>query len=164
MNVHPEVLRIDRSFKDQSEATVRAFEALDAQNELEDMQARFIKASGGSLEELTKEDISAPKKSTYDETAALVKEGKSMGDIVIARSLTFGTICDHLEKLKEGGVISHQELVAVVPSTLQQGLPAIRAAFPKQGEPKLAPLFGKLKGAYSYDELKLARLVILGEK
>jgi len=164
MNVHPEVLRIDRSFKEQSEATVRAFEALDAQNELEDMQNRFIKASGGSLEELSKEEVSVPKKSTYDETAALVKEGKNMGDIVTSRGLTFGTICDHLEKLSEGGVITHKELVAVVPPTLQQGLPAIRAAFPKKGEPKLAPLFAKLKGAYSYDELKLARLVILGEK
>lgn len=164
MNVHPEVLRIDRSFKEQSEATVRAFEALDAQNELEDMQGRFIKASGGSLTEISEEDKAAPKKSTYDETAALVKEGKSMGDIVISRGLTFGTICDHLEKLSEGGVITHKELVVVVPSTLQQGIPAIRAAFPKKGEPKLAPLFAKLKGAYSYDELKLARLVILGEK
>jgi len=164
MNVHPQVLSIDRVFKDHSDATVRAFEALDANNELEGMTERFITASGGSLEEKSPQEAQAPKKSTYDETETLVKDGKSMGEIVTARGLTFGTICDHLEKLKEAGKLTQKELVAVVPSTLQQALPAIRAAFPKKGEAKLAPLFGKLKGAYSYDELKLARLVILGEK
>lgn len=164
MNVHPAVLSIDRVFKEHSEATVRAFEALDANNELQAMQERFILASGGSVEEKSEAEVSAPKKSTYDETEALVKEGKSMGEIVTIRGLTFGTICDHLEKLKEAGKLTQKELVAVVPDTLQQALPLIRAAFPKKGDVKLAPLFAKLKGSYSYDELKLARLVILGEK
>ncbi|MBP7741274.1 MAG: AAA family ATPase [Candidatus Pacebacteria bacterium] len=164
MQVHPDVLRVDRSFREQSEGARRAFEALDASEELVGMQERFIKASGGTVEAVEGNVARAPKKSTYDETLTLIKEGKSLGDIVATRALTFGTICDHLEKLREGGLISPEEIDALLPDTLRTALPKIRAAFGEGEDKKLAPAFGKLKGKYSYDELKLARLVILGEK
>lgn len=164
MQVHPEVLKIDRSFREQSEGARRAFEALDASEELSGMQERFIKASGGTFEAKAEGTPRTPKKSTYDETLTLVKEGKSLGEIVASRSLTFGTICDHLEKLREGGLVTSEEIDALLPDTLRTALPKIRAAFGEGEDKKLAPAFGKLKGKYSYDELKLARLVILGEK
>ena len=164
MQVHPEVLSIDRSFKEQSEAARRAFEALDAEGELTQMQERFIRASGGTLEATPEGTVRAPKKSTHDETLALVKEGKSIEEIVKERKLTFGTICDHLEKLRKGGTLTSTEIEALLPENLRTALPKIAAAFGTKGEAKLAPAFGKLKGKYSYDELKLARLVILGEK
>ena len=164
MQVHPEVLSVDRSFREQSEAAGRAFEALDVAGELVDMQERFIRASGGTVEALAAGAVRAPKKSTFDETLSLVKEGKTLGEIVATRSLTFGTICDHLEKLREGGLITSEEIDALLPDTLRDALPKIAAAFGTKGEAKLAPAFAKLKGKYSYDELKLARLVILGEK
>ena len=164
MQVHPEVLKIDRSFREQSEGARRAFEALEASAELAGMQERFIKASGGSIIASAPDAPRTPKKSTYDETLTLVKEGKSLGEIIASRSLTFGTICDHLEKLREGGLITSEEIDALLPDTLRTALPKIRAAFGEGEDKKLAPAFGKLKGKYSYDELKLARLVILGEK
>ncbi len=163
MQVHPQVLTIDRSFKEQSEAARRTFDALDAGGEREEMEARFIRASGGSVEARTAEEIRAPKKSTYDETLSLVKAGKSLEEIVAARTLTFGTICDHLEKLREGGLVTTSEIDALLPDTLRTALPKIKAAFEATKDGKLAPVFGKLKGKYSYDELKLARIVILGE-
>lgn len=164
MQVHPEVLSIDRSFKEQSEAARRAFEALDAEGELTQMQERFVRASGGTVEATPEGTPRAPKKSTYEETLTLVKEGKSLEEMVKARKLTFGTICDHLEKLREGGVLSSAEIEVLLPEKIRTALPKIAAAFGTKGEAKLAPAFGKLKGKYSYDELKLARLVILGEK
>ncbi len=164
MQVHPEVLAIDRSFKEQSEAARRTFEALDAGGERLEMQERFIRASGGSIEKATEGTMRPVKKSTYDETLSLVKSGSSMEDIVAARSLTFGTICDHLEKLREGGLVSAKEIEALIPDTLRSALPKISLAFDAVPDGKLAPVFGKLKGKYTYDELKLARIVILGEK
>jgi len=164
MQVHPEVLKVDRSFREQSEGARRAFEALEASAELAGMQERFIKASGGSIIASAPDAPRTPKKSTYDETLTLVKEGKNLGEIVATRSLTFGTICDHLEKLREGGLVTSEEIDALLPDTLRTALPKIRAAFGEGEDKKLAPAFGKLKGKYSYDELKLARLVILGEK
>ncbi len=164
MQVHPEVLSVDRSFKEQSEAARRAFEALDMEGELTGMQERFIRASGGTVEALAEGTVRAPKKSTYDETLSLVKADMSLHEIIAARSLTFGTICDHLEKLREGGLVSVAEIDALLPDTLRAALPKIATAFGTKGETKLAPVFSKLKGKYSFDELKLARLVILGEK
>ncbi len=164
MQVHPEVLKVDRSFREQSEGARRAFEALDASEELSGMRERFIQASGGTLTASAPDAPRTPKKSTYDETLTLVKEGKSLGEIVASRSLTFGTICDHLEKLREGGLVSSEEIDALLPDTLRTALPKIKAAFGEGEDKKLAPAFAKLKGKYSYDELKLARLVILGEK
>ena len=164
MQVHPEVLKVDRSFREQSEGARRAFEALDASEELSGMQERFIQASGGTLTASAPDAPRPPKKSTYDETLTLVKEGKSLGEVVASRSLTFGTICDHLEKLREGGLVTSEEIDALLPDTLRTALPKIRAAFGEGEDKKLAPAFAKLKGKYSYDELKLARLVILGEK
>lgn len=160
MQVHPEVLSIDRSFKDQSEAAIRAFDALDASGELTEMQERFIRASGGVVEAMTEEVRQAPKKSTYDETLALVEEGLGMEDIVARRKLTFGTICDHLQKLHEQGRLSAEAIDGMLPDALRAALPKIAEAFASVKEAKLAPVFGKLKGKYSYDELKLARMVI----
>jgi hypothetical protein len=160
MQVHPEVLSIDRSFKDQSEAAIRAFDALDASGELTEMQERFIRASGGVVEAMTEEVRQAPKKSTYDETFALVEEGLGMEEIVARRSLTFGTICDHLQKLHEQGRLSAEAIDGMLPDALRAALPKIAEAFASAKEAKLAPVFAKLKGKYSYDELKLARMVI----
>lgn len=164
MQVHPEVLSIDRSFKEQSEAVRRTFDALDAGGEREDMEARFIRASGGSVEARTEEVVRAPKKSTYDETLSLIKEGKSIEEIIAIRALTLGTICDHVAKLREGGRITAVEIDALLPDTVRNALPKITAAFAATKDGKLASVFGILKGTYSYDELKLARIVILGEK
>ncbi len=162
MQVHPEVLKVDRSFKEQSEAGRRAFEALDAGGELVGMQERFIRVSGGTVEAVAKGTVRPTKKSTYDETYALIKGGKGIEEIVLERKLTFGTICDHIEKLREGNKITAKEIDRLIPDALRSALPAIQKAFGKDA--KLAPAFGKLKGKYSYDELKLARIVILGEK
>jgi ATP-dependent DNA helicase PIF1 len=160
MQVHPEVLSVDRSFKEQSEAATRAFDALDASGELTEMQERFIRASGGVVEEITESAPRPPKKSTYDETFALVEEGLGMEEIVARRSLTFGTICDHLEKLHAAGRITAETIDGMLPDTLRKALPKIEEAFASVKEAKLAPVFAKLKGKYSYDELKLARIVL----
>ncbi len=160
MQVHPEVLSVDRSFKEQSEAATRAFDALDASGELTEMQERFIRASGGVVEEITESAPRPPKKSTYDETFALVEEGLGMEEIVARRSLTFGTICDHIEKLHAGGRITAETIDGMLPDALRKALPKIEEAFASVKEAKLAPVFAKLKGKYSYDELKLARIVL----
>ena len=51
---------------------------------------------------------------------------------------------------------------AVLPDALREGLSEIHAAFAKKGAEKLAPAFSHLKGAYSYDDLSLARILYRG--
>jgi ATP-dependent DNA helicase PIF1 len=154
--IHPGVAAKDREFRALSGEATQAFSALDASGELETMHRNFIKACGGSLEANA---AKAEKKNTYDATLELVKDGKSLKDIKAARGLTIATIADHLEKLRGGGRITNEEIRSLLPEKVLSGLPAITEAFKKMGAEKLAPAHTKLKGNYTYDELKLARLV-----
>ena len=70
--------------------------------------------------------------------------------------MTLGTIISHLEKLKEG-----KYDVDLKPHTPKlTDLKAIRDVFESLKETKLAPAHKKLKGKYSYEDLRLARLFI----
>lgn len=161
MRVHPEVLSADQGFKRSSELAARTFEALEATGERSEMEARFITASGGVLEALEEGVARAPKKSTYDETLACIEEGLTLEEVCMKRGLTQGTICDHLEKLLMMKRIGTDEVEALIPAPIKKAMPKIRVAFDAKGIDKLAPVFAALKGKYSYDDLKLARIVIL---
>lgn len=161
MRVHPDVLYADKGFRSSSEAAARAFEALDASGERIEMEQNFITASGGQLTALEVGAPRPPKKTTYDDTLVLIEEGNTLEEICMARSLTLGTICDHLEKLLAMKRIGTDEVEALIPPKLLKAMPKIRAAFDTKGIDKLAPVFASLKGKYSYDDLKLARVVIL---
>lgn len=161
MRVHPEVLRVDRAFRASSDAAARTFEALEASGERSELEQNFIQAAGGHVEVVDITALHAPKKSTYEETLALIESGNTLEEIAMARSLTVGTICDHLEKLLASHHIGADELEELIPVKLTKALPKIRQAFDAKGVDKLAPVFAALKGKYTYDDLKLARLVIL---
>ncbi|MEK7511074.1 MAG: AAA family ATPase [Patescibacteria group bacterium] len=160
--IHPNVAAKDQQFRTLSEQAALAFGTLAESGELETMHNNFIKASGGSLE--VREGIATlEKKTTYDATYDLIKEGKTLMDIKALRGLTIGTLADHLEKLKEAGRITIDEIRELMPKKILEALPAISEAFEKVGLDKLAPVHTKLKGKYTYDDLKLARL-ICGER
>ena len=122
-----------------------------------------MRASGGVLD-------AAPlgerprKKTTYDETLELFNDGEPLTGIAKKRSLTLGTIADHLDKLVAQGEIPRSSLRERLPARLQGALPTIHGAFDDKGADKLAPAHAHLKGKYSYDELKLARILYSGER
>jgi hypothetical protein len=156
--VHPQVLALDKQMRASSELAVSTFEALDLNNEREQMEQNFIKASGGSLE-------AAPvgerpeKRTTFDETFILLEEGKSLLDIAKERKLTLGTIADHAAKLASTGRITPELLEERIPARLRGALDTIYKAFDENGTEKLTPVHAYLKAKYSFDELKLARVL-----
>ncbi len=162
LNVHPGVAAKDKLFRELSEQAAVAFGLLEESEERTTMEQNFIKASGGSLE-VRDASIAKVKRSTYDETYDLLKEGKTINDINALRGLTLGTIADHLQKLKEAGRITTDEVQDLLPEAIIDGLPKIFVAMKAVGSEKLAPIYTKLKGKYTYDDLKLAR-VLYGEK
>ncbi len=156
--VHPQVAALDKELRASSEAAIRTFEALDQTNEREILEQNFIKACGGSLE------AAAPgerpeKRTTFDETFVLLEEGKSLADIAKARKLTLGTIADHVTKLVSSGRITRELVEACIPQRLKGALPVIYKAFDANGTEKLTPVHAFLKARYSFDELKLARIL-----
>ncbi len=157
LQVHPDVGAIDAAFQKASDSAVLAFEALEETGERRIMEENFIRASGGSIEKVVRA-VPKVKKSTYDETKVLAEEGLDIDQIAKKRSLTVGTICDHIEKLLLAGSLATIDTEDLVPSRLRDALPKIHAVFEKAGSAKLAPAFTKLKGLYSYDDLRIARI------
>jgi ATP-dependent DNA helicase PIF1 len=162
--VHPLVEAHDRQFQEASEAAEDMFDALGESGERATMRDAFIKASGGKVEAIKgsrkKAAALGPKQNTYEETLALITEGKSVEEVVTLRNLTYGTICDHIEKLSASGRLTSEQLTSLAPKTLSKNLDEISTAFDSVGFEKLGPVFGKLKEKYSYDELKFARALL----
>lgn len=156
LEVHPEVLTTDRIFRDASAQAEGSFEALDAKD-LEVMQANMLKAFGGSL---TKQKA-GPKLTTAEKTLALVQEGLSISEIAKARELTPTTIVDHLVSLQATDRLSYDQVHGLCSSHILDGLPEIIKAFDKKGSDKLSPAWRALGERYSFDELKLAKILLL---
>lgn len=159
--VHPEVLEKDAEFRQASAEAVEIFKKIKTADQ-QKMRDNFIKACGGSIEagEAKPKSKSGKKTDTYAETLALWQAGKSAVEIAKERKLTFGTIVAHLGKLKDQKKITAGELKRIITPNLENALPEIHGVFKKLGHEQLSPAFSKLNGKYSYDELKLARLVL----
>jgi ATP-dependent DNA helicase PIF1 len=167
--VHPEVGKRDDEFRGLSEEARVTFDQLEESGEREDLARAFVRAGGGVYEPQFEPDPATPgalkpkkivKASTYDETFELLKEGKSLEEIAKARGLTLGTICGHAEKLLAAGRVEKDLIQAAISDKLNAHLPKIHAAFEKFPGKELTPIFAYLKGAYTFDELKLARLLV----
>jgi len=127
------------------------------------MHEDFINRSGGTnnVREIAKNKASIPegialKVPSHEKTLALLKNGGDLKDIAKERGMTFVTIISHLEKLKEGSY--EIDLKPYAPKSTD--LKVIKTAFESLKDTKLAPVHKKLKGKYSYEELRLARLFI----
>lgn len=160
--VHPQVAALDRGLRASSDAAVRTFEALDVRGERDVMEQNFILACGGTLE-IQEPDPFEEKRSTYDETFALIESGKNFAEIAKARSLTLGTIADHASRLLTQGRITPSLVEERIPARLRGALDAIYEAFDKKGHEKLTPVHTHLKKKYSFDELKFAKLLYTAE-
>jgi len=163
--VHPDVLEKDISFR-QSSVDAEDYFADMSESEVKKMQTDFILASGGNLQTVKVAKATAdfaPKKKkgdTTNETLTFWQEGKDIKTIAKIRQLTTGTILSHLEKLADLGEIKNEDFARIVPEKIKKVLPIIAKAFSKTKKGGLTPVFKSLKGKYSYDELRLARLFL----
>lgn len=97
-----------------------------------------------------------PKTSTYDETKDLLLARKGIREIAEERNLKPDTILSHLQTLKENGDLPDIKYMAPRSEVLEE----IRSAREKLTDPKLTPLFKKLKGKYTFNDLRFALLFI----
>lgn len=161
LQVHPEVIAQDQDFQLHSTSAQTTFAAL-SKTEQTARTNKFIISCGGKPEGgvVVNEGKNAARVSTYEATLALVESGKTIHDIAQARSLTDGTVISHIMKLYTDGRISRAELEPFVAPALHDALPKIHAAFRQLGVERLSPVFTHLDGAYSYDDLRLARALL----
>ena len=89
----------------------------------------------------------------------LFQKGMSVDDITKERGLTSGTIFSHLEDSVKAGKLGTEEVIHLIPKRLQKDLQIIHDAFHYLDTDRLTPIFDYFKGEYSYDDLRLARMV-----
>lgn len=156
--VHPRVAALDAALKTASAAAAHTFGELEESGERSRMEENFIRACGGMLE-AAPEGERPTKLTTYEETLALMREKRALAEIAKMRNLTLGTIADHAQKLLAQGLIDTTMLEKLIPQRLRGALDTVYEAFDMKGHEKLTPVHSHLKGKYSFDEIKLARLL-----
>ncbi|MEX0652386.1 MAG: helix-turn-helix domain-containing protein [Candidatus Paceibacterota bacterium] len=166
LEINKEVLTYDMFLRKESKKWEQVLSRF-SKKEFEEMHHVFVKSSGGTVDktEIAKniarsKDVEArgPEKkvSTYEKTLICLGKGMMLEEIATERGMTLGTIISHLEKLKE--LHRDVDVKRFKPNT--KDLQKIRKAFKDSEDTKLAPVHGILKGEYSYEELRLARLFL----
>ena len=83
--------------------------------------------------------IAAPKEKTYEITAAMIKEGKSLKEISLERNLTNVTILGHIEKYVQEGVSEKLDITFEEFFNEEEEIEIINAA-DKVGIDRLTPI------------------------
>lgn len=164
LEVHPRVLMQDGMFRDASDVAEDMFGKM-TNEDLAKMHTNFIIACGGSLKKRTIADdpfVTTNKVSTYTLTLDLINEGFSIAEILKKRDMVFGTIITHLETIKNNpdeyplkrsleGLFDKKQLKYVA---------EIHKIVEKLGNPEtLKSIYDSAGGKYSYDDIKVARLL-----
>lgn len=156
--VHPEILEEDIKFRSQSHQAEAAFVDM-SEVVLKKMHEDFIRAVGGSIKRVAMESVSQKKRDTYEKTKELVLEKKSIAAIAHERKLSADTVVGHLEKLISRGDLTKEDILVFFDTSFMEDVEEIVKAFSLLETSSLTPVFEHFNGAYTYDEIKLARLV-----
>ena len=157
--VDPLVLAKDEEFLArslESEAGLADVSPADRQRKQRD----FIFACGADFDSPAPATQKRIKQDTYAQTLALWQQKKDIAAIARERGLTQGTIVGHLEKLAAKKLVDPKDLVHLLAAEQKKNLAEISAAFDALGFERLSPVFEKLNGRYSYDQLRLFRLAL----
>lgn len=155
LSVSDEVLEFDKRFREQSNKHSSEFIGMHTDMILK-QQKDFIKRIGGSKREKKE------KKNTAEETGKMFLAGKNLKGIAAERSLTFGTIVGHLEKIKEAN--PYFDFSGLKNEISAGRLSKIRSVFSKvgmtEGEYRLSPAKALLGNDFSFEEIRIARLLM----
>ena len=165
--MHPEVFANDETFRSASCDAETAFAEIPSA-ELEKMHKNFIVACGGNNIKLTTTgtenyriyERTEKKLNTLSTTLTLWSDGRTVAQIAKTREMKERTILNHVVKLVEKGRINRADISRLITPALSRALPKIHTAFHELGADKLSPVFKKFGGAYSYNELLIARMML----
>ena len=159
--VHPRIIEQDKGFRTQSLEVEETFGAA-SESDLAELHKNFIVYCGGNLKAKPEGEkpIKKKRKDTYLETFNLWNRGKNVVQIAEERKISAETVLTHVEKLVAEKKIDRREVARLISNSLALELHIIHAAFKELETDKLTPVYEKLGEAYSYDDLRLARLLL----
>ena len=91
------------------------------------------------------------------ETLQTVRDSTSLKDAAKERGLAESTIVTHLEQLAELGKLEKKDFAKLLPE--KRDLTEIEDAWEEVGGEKLTPVFQALGGRYSFEVIRLVRLL-----
>ena len=158
--IDPKILEKDLEFREDSANAYAEFARI-PEKTLQDVIDDFILECGGSLQAQKVVRRSAKIKTpTRQLTKELLLKGLDLAAIAKERSLTEGTIINHLEELIEQKLINPKvDLASIIAPDQRKAISQIHSAFDVMGVSPLKPIFENFDGKYEYDTLRLARLV-----
>jgi ATP-dependent DNA helicase PIF1 len=158
---HPDVAEVDHIFRTQSDAIVRRLQKTNSAR-LDELATAFYTRIGGTDPSKLRARPKAVKRSTYEETRLCILDQMPLSEIAKARKLTEDTVLGHIEKLREKDALQRKDIEYLLEyePDLQASLPEIQKAFTKAKTINLSPVRRALKNAYSWSELRLARLYV----
>ena len=140
-------LEVDEIFRKMSDEEVLA------------MHVNFIKACGGSeTAGGMKQDGSHGRKSGKEKTLESIRNGLRVEEIAERSGLTMGTIIKHIEDSLLKGKLSRSEIRYLIDGR-ESEIREVHEALASSAEGRLKPVFENLEGKYSYDFIRLARLL-----
>lgn len=163
LQVDPKVVQQDKKFHAESDAAEDAFAEME-DSEVADMHERFVVACGGKVPTGEIESRTPAERvkmeSTFAQTKALLKEGRSIEQIMKARSLTDSTVWSHIEKLAMDGELTAEDVRQLEPTDIDWDIARdeLEAAMEEHGTERLKPLFEATGEVYDYSLVRLARV------
>ncbi len=156
LTVDPYVIELNKWLLDESAKWSKRI-AKFSKEEFVKMHEEFVDRCGGTNDEREIEKNKAAKEyegmqeviPSHHKTLVLLEEKMSLKDMAKERKVTKATIISHLEKLKSEGVGDYEYLKP-------KGLAAMKKVIKE--EEKLSSAHKKLRGKYTYEDLRLARL------
>ncbi len=155
LQIAEEVREADATFRAKSEQAQNAIEKY-SDKQLEKLHEKFLLEHGGQVTELDENEMDdiEVKVASHTKTQEMLKSGMSIEEIADERNLSVDTIIGHIEKLVE--LKEKVELKHVLPKKKDKDI--IVKAFKDLKTTKLTPVFEKLKGKYTYHEIRLVRV------
>ena len=152
--VHPSILEQDNLFRRESRKIKNQMKF--TVEKIHD----FIVRAGGSIKKVRMDrDRRVVKPNTQMLTLELWQQGKGVVEIAKERGLKDGTIVSHVEALVSRGQIDKSEIERLLTPTLRGGFDEIKKGFKKLGVEKLSPVYNYFNGVYSYDDLRVVRMM-----
>jgi len=157
--VHPQIRVQDAVFMQSSEAAEALFGDI-PKKELGEMHERFILAAGGTVSVSKSKKGAKQKIDTLELTLMQVLQGKPIAKIAKERKLSPVTILGHLEKLVATKKLSYEDIEYLIDEKVRNGWPEIKRTFVVLDTSKLAPVHQHYRGKYTYDHIRMARMLI----
>lgn len=164
LRVSEEVLEFDKKFKKLSDTNRFHIQTM-GEEKIGKMHEDFAQKIKGPASASRSARASAGKEKKLDtitETKKLLDEGLNIKEIVKKRGLKFGTILDHIEKIKSRN--PDYNIYNLQGGVSRNKFKEIWSAFKKvgmtEGQYHLGPVKNLLGPKYSYDDLRLVRLFL----